>query len=58
MARDVDSLYPGGPAISLPVTVNNPADQPFELTGLAPDLSTLPAGCPEQAWTITVPAVS
>ena len=52
---DAAGLYPGGPAVTLPVTVSNPADQPFELTGLAADPSTLPAGCPAEAWTITAP---
>jgi hypothetical protein len=58
VTRDADGLYPGGPAVSVPVTVSNPADQPFELTGLAADPSTLPAGCPGEAWTITPPTTT
>jgi hypothetical protein len=50
----LDGVYPGGAARSVPVTVRNEADAPFEITAVRPDLSGLPARCPAAIWRIAV----
>jgi hypothetical protein len=50
----LDGVYPGGAARSVPVTVHNEADVPFEITAVRPELSGLPARCPAADWRIAV----
>ncbi|HEX2806994.1 MAG TPA: hypothetical protein VHN80_12580, partial [Kineosporiaceae bacterium] len=52
----LDGVYPGGAARSVPVTVHNEADVPFEITAVRPELSGVPARCPAAAWRIAVSA--
>jgi hypothetical protein len=48
-------LFPGGPALQLPVDVRNPGDVRFTVRQLVPDATVFPIGCPLSAWSVRTP---
>lgn len=55
LVAGADGVWPGGPARSIPLTVQNTEATAFEITDVRPDLTTLPATCPAHVWQVAVP---
>jgi hypothetical protein len=54
-ATPVTGVYPGGPASTVTVTVQNAARRPLVISGLAPDPDALPPECGGQYWLVDAP---
>jgi hypothetical protein len=51
----LDGVWPGGPARSVPLAVQNTQPSAFEMSTVVADLTGLPAGCPASAWRVAAP---
>jgi hypothetical protein len=40
-----EPMYPGGPAVALPLTLENPNDEPISVTSLWVEVNESPPGC-------------